>query len=63
MILAHGIKKHFGGSITRDLDSTTAIHLTNGVLQGFTCQVFFFFQFYEGRIVERKLDKKYEYIK
>lgn len=65
MILAHAKKKRSEGTIARDLDSTTAKHLTNSVLQGFTWKffLFFFFQFYEGRIVGRKLDNKHEYIK
>lgn len=53
MILGHSKKKHFEGSIARDLDSTTVMHLTTGVLQGFTCKFFFFIQFYEGKIVEK----------
>lgn len=51
MILGQGKKKHFEEPITRDLDSTTAMHLTTGVLQGFTCKFVFFIQSYEGKIV------------
>lgn len=51
MILAHAKKKHSEGTIARDLDSTTAKHLTNGVLQGFTWK-FFLFSFMKVELLE-----------